>query len=220
MEKYVDSAALGGVISAHTGKGGGRGGTCPPSIASPGVLALLLRNHALHRLNGCPAKSSILPGPQALHFLGANELPLRQGSGCAKTLGRRCAVGEVAPSRRRLLPGILAFLLRDHTLHRLNGCPAKSSILPGPQALHFLGANELPLRQGFGCAKTLGRRCAAGRQPRPVADLYQASLPFSSGITRFIASMATSSMESSGSLVVKFCIHIPGRARKFVTGLS
>ena len=49
---------------------------------------------------------------------------------------------------------------------------------------------------------------------------YHRSLPFSAGMTRFIASIATSIMESSGSLVVKFCIHIPGRARKLVTGID
>ncbi len=49
---------------------------------------------------------------------------------------------------------------------------------------------------------------------------HHRSFPFSSGITSFMASMATSIMESSGSLVVKFCIHIPGLARKLVTGLS
>ena len=49
---------------------------------------------------------------------------------------------------------------------------------------------------------------------------HHRSFPFSSGITNFIASMATPIMESSGSLVVKFCIHMPGRARKLVSGLS
>ena len=50
--------------------------------------------------------------------------------------------------------------------------------------------------------------------------LYQASLPFSSGRTSFRASMATSSMESSGSKVVKFCSHIPGADSTRVTALS
>ena len=49
---------------------------------------------------------------------------------------------------------------------------------------------------------------------------YHASLPFSSGMTSSSARMATSSMLSSGSLVVKFCSHRPGRARKRVTLLS
>lgn len=49
---------------------------------------------------------------------------------------------------------------------------------------------------------------------------YQASFPCSSGSTSFKASMATSSMESSGSLVVKFCSHIPGADRIRVTALS
>ena len=47
-----------------------------------------------------------------------------------------------------------------------------------------------------------------------------ASLPSWAGMTRFMASMATSIMESSGSKVVKFCIQRPGRARKLVIGLS
>ena len=51
-------------------------------------------------------------------------------------------------------------------------------------------------------------------------DFHQASLPFSSGRTSFRASMATSSMESSGSKVVKFCIHMPGAVRNFVRALS
>ena len=50
--------------------------------------------------------------------------------------------------------------------------------------------------------------------------LYHASLPFSSGMTSSSARMATSSILSSGSLVVKFCSHRPGRARKRVTLLS
>ena len=49
---------------------------------------------------------------------------------------------------------------------------------------------------------------------------YHLSLPFSSGSTSFTASMATSSMESSGSLVVKFCIHMPGADRIRVSLLS
>ena len=50
--------------------------------------------------------------------------------------------------------------------------------------------------------------------------LYQASLPFSEGKTSFRASMATSSIESSGSKVVKFCSHIPGADSTRVTALS
>ena len=50
--------------------------------------------------------------------------------------------------------------------------------------------------------------------------IYQVSLPFSSGKTSFRASMATSSMESSGSKVVKFCSHIPGADSTRVTALS
>ena len=49
---------------------------------------------------------------------------------------------------------------------------------------------------------------------------YHLSLPFSFGSTSFTASMATSSMESSGSLVVKFCIHMPGADKIRVSLLS
>ena len=51
-------------------------------------------------------------------------------------------------------------------------------------------------------------------------DFHQASLPFSSGRTSFRASMATSSIESSGSKVVKFCSHMPGADSTRVTALS
>ena len=49
---------------------------------------------------------------------------------------------------------------------------------------------------------------------------YHLSLPFSSGKTNVSASMATSSMESSGSKVVKFCSHIPGADSARVKALS
>ena len=49
---------------------------------------------------------------------------------------------------------------------------------------------------------------------------HQASAPFSWGRTSFRAWIATSSMESSGSKVVKFCIQRPGAARIFVNQLS
>ena len=50
--------------------------------------------------------------------------------------------------------------------------------------------------------------------------LYHLSAPSCSGRTAFTAVMATSIMESSGSLVVKFCIHIPGADRALVSQLS
>ena len=53
-----------------------------------------------------------------------------------------------------------------------------------------------------------------------VFPAYHLSLPCSAGSTSFMASMATSSMESSGSLVVKFCIHMPGADRMRVSLLS
>ncbi len=59
--------------------------------------------------------------------------------------------------------------------------------------------------------------------PRSVSRFsirYHASSPLTSGRTRVRARMATSSVESSGSKVVKFCIHIPGAERMRVTGLS
>ena len=49
---------------------------------------------------------------------------------------------------------------------------------------------------------------------------YHVSLPSSSGRTSLSASMATSSMESSGSFVVKFCSHMPGAESTRVTMLS
>ena len=51
-------------------------------------------------------------------------------------------------------------------------------------------------------------------------DLYQASLPFSSGSTSSSDRMAHSIMLSSGSKVVKFCIHSPGAVRKWARALS
>ena len=51
-------------------------------------------------------------------------------------------------------------------------------------------------------------------------DGHQASSPLCSGRTSVSASMATSSMESSGSKVVKFCIHIPGADSTRVSALS
>ena len=50
--------------------------------------------------------------------------------------------------------------------------------------------------------------------------LYHRSAPASSGRTSFSASMPTSSMESSGSLVVKFWNHMPGAVRIRVSQLS
>ena len=79
-----------------------------------------------------------------------------------------------------------------------------------PFGRNEFGQTNSPLR----CELTPHSRRAAFRR------LHHRSLPFSAGITRFMASMATSIMESSGSLVVKFCIHRPGLAKKAVTGLS
>ena len=50
--------------------------------------------------------------------------------------------------------------------------------------------------------------------------LDQASLPFSEGSTSSKDRMAHSIMLSSGSLVVKFCIHMPGAVRIFARALS
>ena len=61
----------------------------------------------------------------------------------------------------------------------------------------------------------------AGQAPQRTGHYFpHSSFPSSAGMTRFMASMATSIMESSGSKVVKFCIQRPGLAKKFVTGLS
>ena len=49
---------------------------------------------------------------------------------------------------------------------------------------------------------------------------HQVSLPFSSGMTSSRERMAHSIMLSSGSKVVKFCIHRPGAVRNFVRALS
>ena len=45
---------------------------------------------------------------------------------------------------------------------------------------------------------------------RATALAHHLSAPFSLGSTCLSASMPTSIMESSGSKVVKFCIHMPG----------
>ena len=66
---------------------------------------------------------------------------------------------------------------------------------------------QLPLHKGaFGATNTRA--------------FYHSSSPCLLGRTRVRASMATSSMESSGSKVVKFCIHRPGADRMRVTTLS
>ena len=64
----------------------------------------------------------------------------------------------------------------------------------------------------------LGAEPPTQRACRPQA--YHRSAPFSFGSTNFSASMPTSIMASSGSKVVKFCIHIPGARRKRDTGPS
>ena len=56
--------------------------------------------------------------------------------------------------------------------------------------------------------------------PRAGGIFYQASLPFSSGSTSSSDRMAHSIMLSSGSKVVKFCIHRPGAVRKWARALS
>ena len=111
--------------------------------------------------------------------------------------------------------------LADKVCHRL---PGQTAAGQGPgRLLHLRGrvqravpqqpglilsggeAHQLPGLQGGGLD---------ARLPQPTPDIqcqivvcsshYQASFPCSSGSTSFRASMATSSMESSGSLVVKF----------------
>ena len=65
-----------------------------------------------------------------------------------------------------------------------------------------------------------GKQCPAGIQKQITISLYQRSAPSSSGSTASTAAMATSIMESSGSLVVKFCSHMPGADRARVKPLS
>ena len=54
----------------------------------------------------------------------------------------------------------------------------------------------------------------------PIPGIYQASLPFSEGSTSSKERMAHSIIPSSGSLVVKFCIHIPGAVSSRLRPLS
>ena len=86
-------------------------------------------------------------------MLGANELPLRQGF----RLRRKRLYGAPAPPRSRgpegkgVLPSSGA---EGGQLHRTQAphllLPAPQSLrLGGPSLIYMLGANELPLRQGF-----------------------------------------------------------------------
>ena len=75
-------------------------------------------------------------------------------------------------------------------------------------------------RGGCGILTFCGQQSPPGLQIQISVLLYHRSAPASSGRTSFSASMPTSSMESSGSLVVKFWNHMPGAVRIRVSQLS
>ena len=75
-------------------------------------------------------------------------------------------------------------------------------------------------RGGCGILTFCGQQRPPGLQIQVSVLFYHRSAPASSGRTSFSASMPTSSMESSGSLVVKFWNHMPGAVRIRVSQLS
>ena len=65
-----------------------------------------------------------------------------------------------------------------------------------------------------------GQQGAAGVEIELGVFLYHRSSPSFSGRTSVSASMPTSSMESSGSFVVRYCSHMPGADSARVSQLS
>ena len=99
--------------------------------------------------------------PFGSDFLGGNEFRLRQGFGGAKTLGRRCAPSLLGKREvRGLRPLTGAAPVRPAGPQTRACIPTGCPIPWDPFGSDFLGGNEFRLRQGFGGAKTLGRRCA------------------------------------------------------------
>lgn len=80
-------------------------------------------------------------------------------------------------------------------------------------------ADELP-RDVRGKLALCGQQGAAGVEIELGVFLYHRSSPSFSGRTSVSASMPTSSMESSGSFVVRYCSHMPGADSARVSQLS
>ena len=81
------------------------------------------------------------------------------------------------------------------------------------------GAHQLPRNIGSELPLLLQQR-AARVEKQVGVFLYHRSSPSFSGRTSVSASMPTSIMESSGSLVVRYCSHIPGAESACVSQLS
>ena len=106
-------------------------------------------------------------------------------------------------------------LLTD--LFRSKGFPVRNDLLVG-----FTGhiTQQTSCKQA-GCLIVLQQHKPAARiQIKFGILLYQRSSPSLSGRTAVTAAIPTSIILSSGSLVVKFCIHIPGAVKILVNQLS
>ena len=120
-----------------------------------------------------------------------------------------------------------------------DGLPFQQAFQAGFHALHhFLRSVEVPVCQIFRLAFSgdmaqqhtrqhtgvlgifRGKQRPAGILVKFTVLLYHRSAPSSSGSTAWTAAIPTSIMESSGSLVVKFCIHMPGADSILVNQLS
>ena len=168
-------------------------------IQDPGIL---LQIHGL--FNGqVRHRHGIVPGDQHVRRYGQGhivEVPLAQnvGNGLPLQMPAHIVFGPAAD----LLGGVKRPIRHDG-LRRLAGG----------------GAEQLPGHIG-GVHAVCGQHGLSGVQVQVGVGFYHLSAPSSSGRTRVSASMATSIMESSGSLVVKFWNHMPGAVRIRVNQLS
>ena len=124
----------------------------------------------------------------------------------------------------RLQPGQNPRTRRRERSGRSPECRRPSLFLLHHQKAHSLFPLQEKENGGFeacGLRRTPPRPGRGASPPSPRrGDLYQASFPFSSGSTSSSDRMAHSIMLSSGSKVVKFCIHSPGAVRKWARALS
>ena len=168
-------------------------------VQNPGVggqIRLPLQNQVHHG-------HGVVPGDQHVrrHGIGLTvKIPLAQN------------IGQGFPGLYPLGQGqiVVGQLLRQ------------KEILHGQQLGRILAGEIAHQRVGGvgGVGPLLGLQ-GLGRPPHQSAvGRYHWSAPAFSGITSSRARMATSIMESSGSLVVKFCIHMPGAVRMRVSRLS
>ena len=128
------------------------------------------------------------------------KIPLAQDIGGG--LAREMALDEILYAHADLLGGVEAAVRDQRLLGLAGGCADQ---FPG----HVARIHALRGQQGFSRV-----------QVKVGVGLYHLSLPSCLGRTSSRARMATSIMESSGSLVVKFWNHMPGAVRIRVKRLS